>query len=113
MKYRTRTERVLGYKLRHKRTQCKREGILFNLTAEYVHGLWQRQFGCCSLCGGQMFLEAKHRRNVYSIDQTKPSEGYVKGNVTLMHTHCNTKKNADSVKQVVNWARKVQKFHEK
>lgn len=81
------------------RCRANRDGLEFNLTAEYLVKLWQEQDGKCYYTGNSMDLHAanENRRSPHidfpSIDKLTPSLGYVEGNVVWTLYGVNRMKN--------------------
>lgn len=69
------------------RNQCKHRGIVFDLDAEFLLGLWRSQNGKCYYSGIPMKREKKQLGfqcwDAPSIDRKVPSLGYTKDNVVL------------------------------
>lgn len=64
------------------------KGLPFNLTLDYLTGLWADNLGCCALSGIPFELGRPARGKVHpyapSIDRISPKSGYVCGNVRII-----------------------------
>lgn len=86
---------IRSVKKRIKEAKKKGRKIKFNLTEAHLQKVWKKQHGICPCCGIEMDLIGKtHERSITpdmraTVDRIVPKDGYVKGNVQLMHAVCN------------------------
>lgn len=87
----------------------------FNLTPEYIQGIYDEQNGVCALSGlkFQMELGKPRKRNPYrpSVDRINSNKGYVKGNIQFVLAIVNTMK-MDYTDEVLRpvikaWAKRI------
>lgn len=82
--------------LHRKRVEKGRLNFEFNLTAEYLHGLWDGQLINQSLGGDNILCKLSGQvldfKDV-SVDRIDSSIGYVMGNIQLVHKYINIGKN--------------------
>jgi len=83
------------------RTRARRQGLEFNLTIEDIEALVESQEDRCALTGWKLNWAGEytgHQRvappDRASLDQIRPGEGYVRGNVQLLADAVNRMKNA-------------------
>jgi hypothetical protein len=92
--------RMLEYKWRigklfaSAKYRAKDKNLPFNLTLEYLIGLWDKQDGKCSIVGIPFNLNSpieinQVNPNAPSIDRIIPKLGYVQGNVRFVIYHVN------------------------
>ena len=91
-------------KVIRKRTQCKKHGIEFNLTEEYLESIWT---GICPILKVPLDVRAP-KSDAYSpqLDRIDPSKGYTVGNVQWLSGRANRlKDNAtlEELERVVEW----------
>jgi hypothetical protein len=87
----------------------------FNLTPEYIQGIYDEQGGVCALSGlkFEMELGKPRKRNPYrpSVDRINSNKGYVKGNIQFVLTIVNTMKmdyTDDVLRPVIKaWAKRI------
>lgn len=94
---------------RGKRSECKKKGIQFDLTAEYLEGLWT---GVCPVFNVELFKSSEGRgsHNSAHLDRFNPELGYVVGNVAWISGRANRIKYDASIaelKQIVDWMERV------
>lgn len=67
------------------KSDCKRKGIEFNLTKEFLYNLWKKQNGKCFYTNLEMNNSLKQKGfqswNSPSLDRLNPDKGYVENNV--------------------------------
>lgn len=81
-----------------------KNNIPFDLTEEFVKGLWYKQEGKCYYSGIPMTIEEVGRHSV-SLDRQDSSKGYTKDNVVLCSHAVNTMKSdlsIDEFKHIIN-----------
>lgn len=73
--------------------KCKmlRDGVDYNISADFLFDLYQKQEGRCALTGRLLKWRTKIQRTSHitepdslSIDRIEPAKGYVRGNVRLV-----------------------------
>lgn len=64
-------------------------GYQWDLTIEFIWDLYQKQGGVCALSGLPIGWSEKGLTATASIDRIDSSEGYLKGNVQLVHKDIN------------------------
>jgi len=67
-------------------------GYQWDLEAEDIINLYEEQGGCCALTGWPIGWPKKGLTATVSIDRIDSSEGYLKGNVQLLHKDVNMAK---------------------
>ena len=75
------------FKCSAKRQYCVKNSLPFNLTPEYLEGLWS---GKCPVLGVRMDILA-HKDDLYApqLDRIDPQKGYVEGNVVWLSRRAN------------------------
>ena len=77
-----RQEDVFDQVYRRKRSHCKNEGKIFQVTKDYLKNLWNEQSGKCAVLGIDIDLNASRFDNhKATLDQVMPNQGYTIGNV--------------------------------
>jgi hypothetical protein len=94
-------------KVIRKKTQCKREGLDFDLTEDHLESIWT---GVCPILEVPLDIRAS-RSESYAphIDRIDPSKGYVKGNVQWLSARANRLKNnmtRDELERLYKWLNK-------
>jgi hypothetical protein len=72
-----------------KRSECRRAGTIFSLTATDLWSIYAAQNGLCALTGRVLVWGGSARRDTISIDRLDPSAGYVAANVRLVTLQAN------------------------
>ena len=67
-------------------------GYQWDLTPEYILELYEQQEGLCALTGWLINWNKKSLTASVSIDRIDSSEGYLQGNVQLLHKDVNMAK---------------------
>lgn len=67
-------------------------GLVWDLTPEYILGMYKEQEGICKLTGWPIGWSEKGLTATVSIDRIDSSEGYLEGNVQLVHKDVNMAK---------------------
>jgi hypothetical protein len=86
---------VNSVKKRIAKAKKKGKKIRFNLTENYIRKQYETQNGLCPCCGIRLDLKGKtHTPGTppemrASVDRVAPTDGYIKGNVALLHQCCN------------------------
>jgi hypothetical protein len=88
-----------------------RRGIAFDLTPDFLWGLFQKQEGLCALTGVPLVLKALiKKQNVdwdiitASLDRIDNSKGYFPDNVWWVHKTINRLKNNYSLEELLYWS---------
>jgi hypothetical protein len=77
-----RKENVFDQVCKRKKSHCKHNGKVFELTKEYLRSLWDNQSGKCAVLGIEIDLYAPNfEDNKATLDQIIPNQGYTIGNV--------------------------------
>jgi hypothetical protein len=92
------------FKCAAKRQDCDKRNILFNLTPEYLEGIWT---GKCPVLDVDMDI-LSHKDSLYApqLDRVDPKGGYVEGNVAWLSRRANNIKGNATVEEleaVVKW----------
>lgn len=74
------------YQARLKKAECKKKGLPFNLTPEYLESIWTTY---CPVFGEEFVCFDKTSDRSPSLDRKVPSDGYVVGNVTYISARAN------------------------
>lgn len=90
---------------RGKRSQCKKKGLQFNLTPEYLESIWT---GVCPIFGVEIHRASKGMgsHNSAHLDRLDPSKGYVKGNVSWISGRANRIKydaTIEELRAIADW----------
>lgn len=88
--------------------RASQKGHTFEVTPEYLWGLFLRQNRCCALSGLPLGFNLRTAgRNTASLDRIDSSGGYTEGNVQWVHKDINRMKLDHSVEHFVDLCRKV------
>lgn len=85
---------------RNKKASCKKQGILYNLDAEYLNSIWT---GKCPILGIELSKYSPYSKSsdkTAHLDRINPTKGYIKGNVAFLSSRANRLKNNASVEEV-------------
>lgn len=75
---------IVGTMLRAARHRAKKEGLPFDLTADYIKGVWPGD-NCCPVLGLAFEIGSGKAQDASpSLDKLSPSGGYVVGNVAVI-----------------------------
>ncbi len=89
-----------------KSSRTKQGKYAFEVTREYVLGLWETQQGRCAITGIELTYDSadkdKKGSNM-SIDRIDPVVGYVEGNVQLAAYRVNSMKSDMTEEQLARW----------
>lgn len=88
------------------RNGATRRGIPFNLSIEYLCGLFNSQRGLCALTGEPIYLDS-----TASIDRIDNTKGYEVGNVWWTTKTSNRLKNNYSMEELLHLCRKILLIH--
>lgn len=102
---RARENDYFKYYTRTKESECKRKGIPFNLTPEYLESIWT---GICPIFNVELFRcsEGKGSHHSAHLDRLVPAKGYVIGNVAWISGRANRiKLNAtvEELRLIADW----------
>lgn len=101
--------------------EAKKKGrkIKFNLTENYLRKQFETQEGLCPCCGMELDLKGRsHKPGVppdmrASVDRIVPADGYIRGNVALLHQCCNRFKGQLDGNMVYAIAKRIVELFEK
>lgn len=98
-----------GSYCRTKKSECKRKGIHYDLTPEYLESIWT---GKCPISGLEISYGNTGRGSVNSahLDRFNPELGYIKGNVAWISGRMNRIKydaTLEELKAIVEWMESV------
>lgn len=85
----------------------KRKNKEYNLDIQYVLDIYEQQKGICNISGVPMTYEYGAKTTNISIDRIDNNKGYVKGNIHLVCYISNVMKNQFSIKEFVEFAKKI------
>ncbi len=71
---------------------CLRRHVTFDITKEYVWGLYEKQDRKCALSGVPIVFQPNFNNQVSqtaSIDRIKSDKGYIEGNIQIVHKRIN------------------------
>jgi hypothetical protein len=91
--------------LRKFEVSARQRGLKWELSADFVNGLWERQEGCCALSG--IPLLNGYKDETVSIDRIDSSHGYTEDNVQLIHKQLNMMKRNMPNGEFIRWCRAV------
>ncbi len=82
-------------------------GYQWDLTPEYILSLYEKQEGLCALTGWPIGWPEKGLTSTVSIDRIDSSEGYIQGNVQLLHKDVNMAKQSYSQEYFISMCKAV------
>ena len=90
---------------RTKKSECKRKGVEFNLTPEYLESIWT---GICPVFNVPIERASHGRGSHHSahLDRLDPNKGYVIGNVSWISGRANRIKydaTVEELRAIVDW----------
>lgn len=91
------------YQARLKKSECKRKGLPYDLTPEYLESIWT---DTCPIYGVEFVRFDKSHPHSPALDRLDPSKGYTKGNVVYISARANRIKydaTADELRLVLNF----------
>ncbi len=94
-----------------KRKGGEHRGYAWDLTPEYVIELYEAQGRVCALTGWPIGWSEKGLTATVSIDRIDSSEGYLQGNVQLLHKDVNMAKQQYSQEYFIEICKAVAKNH--
>ena len=93
----------------------RRETHDYEITREYLYGLYERQKGICAYSGVAMTNikdgTGYHLSNI-SIDRIDNTKGYLEGNIALVCLACNMMKYTLDLKDMKNWCKMITQHNE-
>ena len=99
---------------------ASRRGIVFDVTPEYLWGLYESQNGLCALTGVPIILNTSIKnQNVNwdvitaSLDRIDSDVGYVVGNLWWVHKEMNRLKNNYTLEELLYWSSLLVEKHGK
>lgn len=99
-----------GQRIATYRLNAKRRNIPFEISAEYLWRLLEKQNFQCALSGVSLYI----RRNdtTASPDRIDSTKGYIEGNIQWVHKRINDMKRNDSDETLIDWCKKIVKYNE-
>jgi hypothetical protein len=100
---------------RTKKSECKKKGIPYNLTEEYLKSIWTDE---CPITGVKLEIANKvgeHHKSAW-LDRIDPDGGYVQGNVAFISGRINRIKYNATIRELellLDWMKKVQRLSER
>ena len=97
---------------RTKKSWCKKEGVQYSLTEEYLRSIWT---GVCPITGEELSIANKvgeHHKSAW-LDRINPDGGYVQGNVAFISGRMNRIKYNATIQEIellLDWMKKVQRL---
>ena len=93
----------------------RRETHDYEITREYLYGLYETQKGICAYSGVAMTNikdgTGYHLSNI-SIDRIDNTKGYLEGNIALVCLACNMMKYTLDLKDMKNWCKMITQHNE-
>lgn len=96
-------DRWFTFTCRLKRAYCKKNGLAFNLTPEYLESIYTDS---CPIFGVKFIRGNKSLDQSPTLDRLDPKLGYVQGNVTYISARANRIKydaTVEELGQVIKW----------
>ena len=96
------------------RYRAEKDGLIFNITIQYVYNLFIRQGRKCKLTGKPLKMKASTVNAstiTASLDQIIPGKGYIKGNVQWVDKWINNMKSDHSQNEFIELCRQVAKYN--
>ena len=85
--------------------RAKKEGYKSDLTIEYLHDIFPKDFKCPALGIKMEWGNKKGTRTSPSLDKINPDKGYMKGNVAIISLKANSIKSDATPKEVIKVAK--------
>jgi len=86
------------FKCSSKKMECKKRGIQFDLTPEYLESIWS---GTCPILGVSLDIHShKNDPHAPQLDRMDPVGGYVCGNVVWLSKRANNVKSNATVEEL-------------
>lgn len=85
--------------------RAAKQHIPFDLDAEYLISLWDKQGGLCFYTDSKLNINNKIKHNIdsASLDKIVPELGYIKGNVVWCTQRINVMKNDATLDEMKRW----------
>lgn len=91
------------YQARLKKAECKKKGLDYNISAEYLKSIWT---DTCPIYKVPFVRFDKSHSHSPALDRLDPSKGYVKGNLAYISSRANRIKydaTADELKLILDF----------
>jgi hypothetical protein len=99
---------VIRCGMRRWRSISHKEGLGFDLSVDFLVGLWEKQQGMCYYTGKKLMTNRGGSEwDDASLDRMNPLDGYSIGNVVWTSRLVNTSKGRRSVNEFVSFCKKV------
>jgi hypothetical protein len=95
------------------RTRSRKTGRDFDLTRDFLLGVWREQGGRCYYTGMEMTFDGSRSPSALSIDRVDSSLGYTCDNVVLCCRVINEMKSNLDVEELIRLSRMIVEIHEK
>lgn len=95
------------------RTRSRYAELDFDLTRDFLLGLWRKQGGKCYYTGMELTFDGNRRPSALSIDRVDSSLGYTQENVVLCSRVVNEMKSNMGVDELVELSRRIVDIHGK
>jgi len=102
-------EKRIEKNFRSHKSKCKKNGIPFEITKDYLKEIFPKDKRCPVL-DIKMKWGGDYGRNSPSLDKIIPSKGYVEGNVAWISYKANAVKNDATAEEVMKVAKWLKKF---
>ena len=97
---------------------ASRRNLAFDVSAEFLWELFEKQKGKCALTGVDLVLVNEIKNNnvnwdvvTASLDRKDSSKGYTETNVQWVHKTINRLKNNYSLEELLYWSKLLQEYH--
>lgn len=97
---------IFHYRIAQARSRAEIKKIEFNIDADYLEELWNKQNGLCYYSGIPM-LKDRSGKYTLSIDRLDSSIGYTKLNIVLCTTISNSMKNSLPIREFYEIIEKI------
>ena len=89
------------------RTRARNNKWDFNLTKDFLLGLWRQQQGRCYYTNIELTYDGNRLSSALSIDRVDSSFGYTEGNIVLCCRRVNEMKSNSTVEELVELCRQI------
>ena len=111
---------VSGTYLTYLRRKAKERDLSFEVTAQQLWDLFQKQEGKCALSGVELFLSTeidknnnvKRENHTASLDRIDNNKPYTLDNVQWIHKILNHMRRQYSVEDYIEWCKKVAAYND-
>lgn len=95
------------------KARAKNSEMEFNITAEYIYNLFEKQNKKCRFSGVELIISNRDKFLVgnASLDRIDSTKGYIEGNVQWIHKDLNHMKMALSDKEFIDWCNKISEYN--